>query len=188
MNFRPTTVCLVLPKFLSSSDFPCLHKWRALAGSNQICCSTVYYNTATVINSKSWTRASSIQIFAIPMHTYYSFGLSVDCDDLCPSLQGSLLLITPHKHYPFSWITSHTRLAQLVLVPFLRSDCFAEEVVKTHTGKPPHSAVINTCLLFIYPHRAHSLLRIWDHQSVSYWLDKSSFWQCYWYQLILICF
>ena len=35
-----------------------------------------------------------------------------------------------------------------------------------------------SCLLFINPHLAHSL-PIWDHQSVSYWPDTGSFWQCY---------
>ena len=55
-------------------------------------------------------------------------------------------------------------------------------------GKPLYSAVTNTCLLFIYPHLSHSLPRIWDHQAVFYWPETGSFWQCYWYQLILICF
>ena len=97
-----------------------------------------------------------------------------------------MLLILPHKHYPFPWIVPHTRLPQLVLFSCLEFDCPAEEVVKTHKGKPPNSDSINACLLFIYPHRGPFSPRIWDHLSVSYWPDTSSFWQCYWYQPILI--
>ena len=40
----------------------------------------------------------------------------------------------------------------------LESDCSAKKVMKTSQwGKPSHSVNTNTCLLFIYPHLAHSL-------------------------------
>ena len=55
-------------------------------------------------------------------------------------------------------------------------------------GKPPHSYSINTCLLFIYPHQGPFPPLYRDHQSISYWPDTGSIWQCYWYLQILILF
>ena len=95
-----------------------------------------------------------------------------------------MLLISPHKYYPFPWIVPHNRQPQLVLFSCLEFDCTAVEVVKTYTGKPPHYDRINTCLQS--PHQGPFSPRIWDHQSVSYWPDTGCFWQCYWYQLILV--
>ena len=60
-----------------------------------------------------------------------------------------MLLILPHKHYPFLWIVTNTRLPQLALFSCLEFDCPAEDVVKTHTGKPPHSDRINTSLIYL---------------------------------------
>ena len=51
------------------------------------------------IPSKNWDRASCIQIFAMPTHTYHRFGFSVElCDDECSNRLGSLLVISPHMH------------------------------------------------------------------------------------------
>ena len=121
-------------------------------------------------------------------HTYHSFGLSVKVWRIMPL---SIRLYADNfniQTLSFPWIVPHTKLPQLVLFSCLEFDCSAEEVVKTHTGKPPHSDRINTCLLSIYHHRCPFPSPYMGSSVVSFWPDTSSFWQCYWYQPILISY
>ena len=134
---------------------------------------------------KNCNRASSIQIFAILTHTYHRFGLSmVLCDDYCLRQLGTLLLISSHMHS--IWIP--LILDCLLWYQFLSGVWFScKEGMKTPVGKPLHLVVTNPCFYYSIFTEAHSLSRIWDHQSVSNWPNTSSLWRCYWYQLILIC-
>ena len=123
----------------------------------------------------------------MPTHTYHRFWLNrVLCDDGCPSLLGSLLAISPHMHSIWMPLIRNYLFSYRFLSGIWLSCKGGSENLQRE--KPSHSAGANTCLLFIYPHLAHFLPRLRDHQSVSYVPDTDSFWQCYWYQLILICF
>ena len=98
-TFRPTSALPGFPQYSFFSDFPCLLKWLTrLVQTN----SAVLPGDIRVypIPYKNWNRANqALQIFAIPMHIYHRFWLSVVlCDDLHPSLLGSMLVISPHMH------------------------------------------------------------------------------------------
>ena len=103
------------------------------ANSDQLCCCiTRRYHHLPCSFQELESSMKVFQSFAISMHTYHSFRLSVKLWYKCPSIRGSMLFISLHKHYPFPWIVPHTILPQLVLFSCLELDCPAEEVVKTY--------------------------------------------------------
>ena len=112
--------------------------------------------------------------FAMFTHTYHSFGLSVVlCDNLCPSILGVLLLISPHKliffHGLFLYLTTPT------------SNIFLSGTWLPCRGgsENPHSNLrILTVWMPVsyFPHLPSS--RKWDDRPVSCCPDAGSFWEC----------
>ena len=88
-------------------------------------------------------------------HAYaYLSQVRIKCDILWRQVPLSTrLLVGYFTTHAFHLDTPYTRLPLLVSVPVCSLITNAKKVVKTPNRKPSHSAVTNTCLLFIYPHR-----------------------------------
>ena len=161
-------LCLVLPQYLSFSDFPCIQYWPTMSGYSQACYLPSFLGWRTVSlptlgqiqprsgNEKGENHPVGCHAFACPTHTYHRFGLSVE-----------LLWTTSALVYQIlaAYFTTHAFQVVQLPVPILNypllviqlSFLFSQPrgVVKTPTtlGEISTSRKVATCLLFIYPHR-----------------------------------
>ena len=159
---------MVLPQYSSFSDFPCLYKWPIrLVLTNSIC---VFTYNSSLLPYPIQELESSIEYSDFRHAHAYLSQARIKCSTLwrlCPRLLGSLLFISPHKHYPFPWIVLCTRLPQLVQLSCLESDCPADEVVKTHQLGDLHILKISIPVSYLSTSPCPFPPRIWDHRSVS---------------------
>ena len=130
--------------------------------------------------------------FHLLTHTNHKFRWSLEfCDNYRNSLLFYLLHISPCNNPMYLYyICPCTRLPILVIIYH-----FCTFLVKRKLRTPPIKRRNSSILLYTIsvfscylPSRRPILSRIWNHQSVSYWLDAGSFRQLYKYYLILFCF
>ena len=126
--------------------------------------------------------------FAISNHTNHSFGLSVELWRLVPKPTMLLAAYFTTQTLSFSMDCSSYSTIQLVSVPVLNLIILQRRQWKPTTWETSTFCCCQYLSPIYLPHRCPFPIRIWDHLSVSYWPNTGSFWQCYWYQLILICF
>ena len=128
----------------------------------------------------------------MPTHTYHSFGLSVELWRLVPSSIGSMLLISPHKHYLFQRLFLILGYPNEYYFPTWNCDCPAEEGVKTRPGNL-HILIVSILSPIYYPHRGHPspymgspVVSCWQDLGASDSpIDASRFWpvlaKLFWY-------
>ena len=112
--------------------------------------------TNYLVPLKNWNLACRYWNFAILTHTYHRFGLSVVlCVDEFLCLLGFLLLISLHMHFIWMPLLLDYFFSYLFLSGIWLP--FKEGNENPQWEKPLHSAITNTCLLFISLTEAHFL-------------------------------